>query len=119
MIDAVARPLASQAAARRADDLRRAEAGSRTGGGIDPSGSETTGRALVPVGPQLRLDGTPARPGFSAAFLAHLVAMHLGFGDRRRRRDPEAVAPRAEVAYGTVVGFGSRIEPGFLLARDL
>ena len=79
-----------------------------------------TGRAVVPVAPQPRSERGFGRPAPLAAFIAQLAAEAApAEGERRHRRDPAAIAGRADRAYRTADRLASRLEPGFLLTAEM
>lgn len=78
-------------------------------------------KALVPLDPQAPRTGGFGRPQHSAPFIAQLAAVYLAApadADRRVRRDPQSVAPRATVTYRAARAMTSVIEPGFLVRRE-
>lgn len=66
-----------------------------------------------------------ARPGFgrpahSAAFITQLAGHEVPAGaERRSRRDPSIVAPRAANAYRAASRLASELEPGFIVAKEM
>ncbi len=85
----------------------------------DRDAAQQSSQALVPVALQ------PDRPGFgrpvpSVPFLTQLAggATPSG-GERRVRRDPAAVAPRATGAYTATGRLTSDLEPGFIVVKEV
>lgn len=119
MIGGIGRTGSAQARGQDRTD-KRVTAG--TGAATAEDRRDETGRMPVPVGePAARSSGF-GRPRHSAAFVAQLAALHLGAaaeGDRRVRRAPEAVAPRATGSYRAAGALATRIEPGFLVRREI
>jgi len=72
----------------------------------------------VPVEPEVRRERGYGRPAMSAPFVAQLAGDHPAVeAERRFRRDPTAVAPRASRAYRGAERLVTDLEPGFLLSR--
>ncbi|WP_075216294.1 hypothetical protein [Mongoliimonas terrestris] len=111
-------------------DHRRAAAGRSVGANgaaadsraNDQRSQTPAGRALVPAGPRVSHGApAPAHRDTAAPYLVQLIAGQMvegETGERRHRRDPRAVAPRAVVAYRAAERLGSDLEPGFLASRS-
>ncbi len=76
-------------------------------------------RALVALEPRIDPAGY-GRPQPSVPFLTQLAGGTPGLaGERRSRRDPAAVAPRAAGAYRSTGRLTSDLEPGFIVVREV
>lgn len=75
----------------------------------------------VPVDPAPAAARGFSRTQLSAAFITQLAVNRVGdeSGERRRHRDPQSVAPRADDAYRSAARRTSDLEPGFLVRRDV
>jgi hypothetical protein len=106
-----ARPPVAPAAADNRTDGRRP----------DGESDLPTDRAPVPAGPAA--SGAPrSRVDESAPFATQMAAAllgDLGSGDRRTRRRPETVIPRARSAYGRMLRLTTELEAGFIVRRDV
>ncbi|BBE73157.1 hypothetical protein [Oharaeibacter diazotrophicus] len=72
----------------------------------------------VPLEPEVRRERGYGRPVISAPFVAQLAGSHPAVeAERRYRRDPTAVAPRASRAYRGAERLATDLEPGFFVSR--
>lgn len=94
-----------------------ANAAAADAGADDRRPPASAGRALVPAGPRVtHAAPEPAHRDVAAPYLVQLMAGRMvdgETGERRMRRDPRAVAPRALGAYRAADRLGSDLEPGF------